>query len=95
MRQATFRATITDTTPAIVTALLARAGDDPSHDTKVWPPDNPAPSHPHQGKHHPRTFAGMGNNPLPSPTDSPTGHRVDRRAAIAASAPRCMTGRTG
>ena len=30
MRQATFRATITDTTPAIVTALLARASDDPA-----------------------------------------------------------------
>ena len=42
MRQATFRATITDTTPAIVTALLTRASDDPSHLTRVWPPDNPA-----------------------------------------------------
>ena len=46
MRQATFRATITDTTPSIVTALLARASNDPGHITKVWPPDGPAPSHP-------------------------------------------------
>ena len=30
MRQATFHATITDTTPGIVTALLARAGGDPA-----------------------------------------------------------------
>ena len=44
MRQATFRATITDTTPAIVTALLTRAGDDPGHSTKAWPADNPATS---------------------------------------------------
>ena len=39
MRQATFRATITDTTPAIITALLARASNDHGHTTKVWPPD--------------------------------------------------------
>ena len=44
MRQATFRATITDTTPSIVTALLTPAGDDPCHSTKVWPPDSPATS---------------------------------------------------
>ncbi len=42
MRQATFRATITDTTPAIITALFARASNDPGHSTKVWPPGNPA-----------------------------------------------------
>ena len=48
MRQATFRATITDTTPSIVTALLTRAGDDPSHSTKVWPPENPATPAPQQ-----------------------------------------------
>jgi len=39
MRQATFRATITDTTPGIITALFARASNDPGHSTKVWPPD--------------------------------------------------------
>ena len=39
MRQATFRATITDTTPGIIAALFARASNDPGHSTKVWPPD--------------------------------------------------------
>jgi len=37
MRQATIRATITDTTPAIVTALLARAGDDPATQAAATP----------------------------------------------------------
>ena len=93
MRQATFRATITDTTPAIVTALLARASDDPSHDTKSGHPTTPLRQQPpHQGKHHPRTLAGIHSHPytagelcptpaaeqsLPSPAGSPTGHRVD------------------
>jgi hypothetical protein len=30
--------------PGIITALLARASNDPSHSTKVWPPDSPATS---------------------------------------------------
>ena len=60
MRQATFRATITDTTPAIVTALLTRASNDPGHITKVWPPDGPATSH---QKRQPRTFAGIPSHP--------------------------------
>jgi len=35
MRQATFNATITDTTPGLITDLLARASDDPTAtDTK-------------------------------------------------------------
>ena len=37
MRQATFRATITDTTPGIVTALLARAGNDPASQAAATP----------------------------------------------------------
>ena len=37
MRQATIRATITDTTPSIVTALLARAGDDPATQAAATP----------------------------------------------------------
>ena len=37
MRQATFRATITDTTPAIVTALLTRASDDPATQAAATP----------------------------------------------------------
>jgi len=40
MRQATIHATITDTTPDIITALLIRASTGPGHTTKVWPPDN-------------------------------------------------------
>ncbi len=50
MRQATFRATITDTTPAIVTALLARAGNDPATSTDT----SPAPL---QGSIHVTAFA--------------------------------------
>jgi site-specific DNA recombinase len=42
MRQATFRATITDTTPALITALLARADDHPAAGTAA----NPDGSHP-------------------------------------------------
>jgi hypothetical protein len=37
MRQATFRATITDTTPSIITALLTRAGDDPATQAATTP----------------------------------------------------------
>ena len=37
MRQATFRATITDTTPSIVTALLTRASDDPASQAAATP----------------------------------------------------------
>ncbi len=37
MRQATIRATITDTTPSIITALLTRAGDDPATQTAATP----------------------------------------------------------
>ena len=40
MRQATIHATITDTTPEIITALLTRASTDPAQATKVWPPDH-------------------------------------------------------
>ena len=64
MRQATFRATITGTTPAIVTALLARAGDDPSHNTKAWPPDNPAPSHPTRANTTPAPLQGSIHIPM-------------------------------
>ena len=40
MKQATFFATITDTTPGIITALLARAGDDdPATASNGTPPD--------------------------------------------------------
>ena len=37
MRQATIRATITDTTPSIVTALLTRASDDPATQATATP----------------------------------------------------------
>ena len=37
MRQATIRATITDTTPSIVTALLTRASDDPATQAAATP----------------------------------------------------------
>ena len=40
LRQATIHATITDTTPDIITALLIRASTGPAQATKVWPPDN-------------------------------------------------------
>ena len=44
MRQATFRATISDTTPALITALLTRAGDQPTTGTATTPPgQTPAP----------------------------------------------------
>ena len=39
MKQATFSATITDTTPGIVAALLARAGDDPATASTASRPD--------------------------------------------------------
>jgi hypothetical protein len=67
MRQATFRATITDTSPAIVTALLARASDDPGHNTKVWPPDSPAipaPSHPTRTNATPTPLQGSIHIPM-------------------------------
>ena len=65
MRQATFRATITDTTPAIIAALFTCAGDDPGHSTKVWPPGPPATdsSHPHQSRHQPRASTGIHSHP--------------------------------
>ena len=40
MRQATIHATITDTTPEVITALLIRASTGPAHTTKVWPPSD-------------------------------------------------------
>ena len=64
MRQATFRATITDTTPGIITALLARASNDPGHSTKVWPPDPAAQTAANPTRaHHPRTRAGIHSHP--------------------------------
>jgi site-specific DNA recombinase len=42
IRQATFRATITDTTPTLITALLARASDNPASEAA----NGPAASHP-------------------------------------------------
>jgi hypothetical protein len=67
MRQATFRATITDTTPGIITALFARASNDPGHLTKVWPPDSPAipaTSHPTRANATPAPLQGSIHIPI-------------------------------
>ena len=54
MKQATFFATITDTTPGIITALLARADGDPATaSTATAPPDQaPPPAPPRFRFHH-------------------------------------------
>ncbi len=86
MRQATFRATITDTTPAIVTALLTRAGDDPSHSTKAWPPDSPATS----TDTSPAPLQGSLHIPIPIPGERcPDG---GRRGGSVSAAGRLVTG---
>ncbi len=60
MRQATFRATITDTTPSIVTA---QHRDRPAHPRRRRP-RHPGSSHAHhQHRHQPRTIAGIHTHP--------------------------------
>ena len=82
MRQATFRATITDTTPAIVTALLARASDDPARQAAAHPR--------HQHRHQPRTIAGIPSHPyaagtLPNSAFQGLPPRIPARASIRAA----------
>ncbi len=57
MRQATIHATITDTTPEVITSLLTRASTGPSQITKFWPPDD----HPTATATRPATWPHTGN----------------------------------
>jgi hypothetical protein len=97
MKQATFFATITDTTPGIITGLLARASDDDP--AAAYPGSSQAASSaaPAPGADHASTstFSGLARLPILRKTRPNLGRDALCGALVGAAVPEVLVGRMG